>query len=303
MMRQKTVLLTGGTRGIGRQTAIELVKAKYNLVFTARRKEDGEAVTKELEHLSQGSEIDYLLLDLAEIDSINQAVVQFRSLNWPLNVLINNAGYFGSDGKAAFNKEGFELIFAINHLGHFYLTYLLMPDLLASAPSRVLVVSSQTHIPGYGGGPPPDFDFENLKAEKYYQSQVFYKNSKLANMWFTYELARRLDGSGVTVNAVCPGWVPTTIGDRQTSPFRKFLFKQIFSRLKVSRTPEQAARNFLFAADDHSLAQVSGKFIVDQLEITSSEESYDREKALKLWNMSCKWLGIPEDWNLPTVNT
>jgi NAD(P)-dependent dehydrogenase (short-subunit alcohol dehydrogenase family) len=100
---------------------------------------------------------------------------------------------------------------------------LLLEDLKSSAPVRIINGTSQTYIPGYGGGPGPDFDYENLKGEKYYQPQVFYKNSKLAIAWFTYELQRRLGGSGMTANAVCPGFVPAFIAERSKSPIQLFL--------------------------------------------------------------------------------
>ena len=141
------------------------------------------------------------------------APLYFRRKAIPLHLLINHAGGSFPGKQARFTADGFELTIGTNHLGHFLLTNLLIEDLKRSAPARVITVSSQLHIPGYGGGLRPDFDDENLKAEKYYNAQVFYKNAKLANIWFAYELQRRLAGSGVTSNAVCPGFVP-----RSSSP-------------------------------------------------------------------------------------
>ncbi len=171
--------------------------------------------------------VESMPLDLASFASIRQCAAAFHAKQLPLHLLINNAGG-GIPGKQArFTSDGFELTFATNHLGHFLLTHLLLDSLKQSAPARVITVSSRLHIPGYGGGPPPDFDYGNLKGEKYYHSRVFYKNSKLANVWFAYELQRRLEGTGITSNAVCPGfvrndWQPPNGAHRRWF-YRKFL--------------------------------------------------------------------------------
>ncbi len=191
-----------------------------------------------------------------------------------------------------FTADGFELTFGTNHLGHFLLTNLLLDDLKRSAPARVITVSSQLHIPGYGGGPRPDFDYDNLKAEKYYNAQVFYKNAKLANMWFAYELQRRLDGSGVTSNAVCPGFVPESIAERRKSPVERWLYREVLARMPFARSLDQASSSYLFVATDPRYETVGGKFIVDRKEIPSSDESYDEEKARRLWEMSRQWCGL-----------
>lgn len=297
----KTILITGGNRGIGFETGRKLLAAGHRLVFTTRRPEAGQAAREQLQAEFPGADIDYILLDLADFGSVRQAASAFQQRGQPLDVLINNAGLLGVDDRVRFNADGFEMIFASNYLGHFLLTYLLLPELLAAGSARLLAVSSQTHIPGYGAGPEPDFDFDNLKAEKYYQPQVFYKNSKLAIVWFAYELDRRLAGLPLTVNAVCPGWVPETIGDNQHGLFRRLLFKQLLARFKVARTPEQAGAQLVHAAVSPELAGVSGKFIADRQPIRSSDESYDQVKSARLWQLSCQWLGLPQDWALPEL--
>jgi retinol dehydrogenase-12 len=173
------------------------------------------------------------------------------------------------------------------------LTNLLLDDLKRSAPARVITVSSQLHIPGYRGGS-PDFDYDNLKGEKYYNPQIFYRNSKLANMWFAYELQRRLVGTGVTSNAVCPGFVPEAIGDRRKSLFDRILYRQILARMPFARSLEQASTSYLFAATDLSLEGVGGKFIVDGKERRSSDDSYDENKAKRLWTLSWTWCGLEQ---------
>jgi NAD(P)-dependent dehydrogenase (short-subunit alcohol dehydrogenase family) len=156
----------------------------------------------------------------------------------------------------------------------------------------VITVSSQLHIPGYRGGRGPDFDYDNLKGEKYYDASVFYRNSKLANMWFTYELQRRLAGTGVTSNAVCPGFVPAAIADRRKSPVQRFLFGQVLARMPFARSLEQASDSYLVAATDPRYESVGGKFIVDGKERRSSDESYDEQKARRLWELSWQWCGL-----------
>ena len=194
--------------------------------------------------------------------------------------------------QARFTTDGFEMTLGTNHLGHFLFTNLLLDDLKRSAPARVITVSSQLHIPGYAGGKPPDFDYDNLKGEKYYDANVFYRNSKLANMWFTYELQRRLTGTGVTSNAVCPGFVPAAIADRRTSPIDRFMYKQVLARMPFARSLEQASASYMVAATDPSLEGVGGKFIVDGKERRSSDDSYDEAKARRLWDLSWAWCGL-----------
>lgn len=298
---QELIMITGGNRGIGFQAVRQLLGAGHEVIFTSRRAAAGEQACQQLRAEFPATTVDYILLDLADFDSVRRAAAEFQQRGRPLDVLINNAGLLGVDDQVRFNQAGFELIFASNYLGHFLLTYLLLPELLAAPAGRVVAVSSQTHIPGYGAGPRPDFNFENLQAQMYYQPQVFYKNSKLAIVWFVYELDRRLQGTDLTVNAVCPGWVPETIGDNQDSWLRKILFKQLLARVKVAVTPEEAAENLLYAAVSPELQGVSGKFIADKALIRSSEESYDRSKAARLWQLSCQWLDLPEDWGLPRL--
>ena len=215
-----------------------------------------------------------------------------QTKGYPLHLLINNAGQMFDSKEGRFTADGFEMTFGVNHLGHFLFTNLLLEDLKKSAPARVITVSSELHKPSHGMGPAPDFDYDNLKAEKYYDAQVFYKNSKLANMWFAYELNRLLAGTGVTSNAVCPGFVPAAIGARRKSPFAKFFYTQILARMPFARSLDEASDSYLVAATKPKFASVGGKFIVDGEEKESSIESYDEEKARILWEKSVKWCGL-----------
>jgi NAD(P)-dependent dehydrogenase (short-subunit alcohol dehydrogenase family) len=156
----------------------------------------------------------------------------------------------------------------------------------------VITVSSELHNRAYARRPGPDFDYDNLKGGKYYNPQVFYRNSKLANMWFAYELQRRLTGTGVTSNAVCPGFVPAAIAARRNSPIEKFFFTQIMARMPFARSLEQASTSYMIAASDPAFEGVGGKFIVDGKGKASSIDSYNEEKARRLWDLSCEWCSL-----------
>jgi retinol dehydrogenase-12 len=285
-------LITGGNSGIGFATVTRLATLGYHVILAARNLEASKAAISRLLATQPNAILESIPLDLASFASIRQCVDTFHAKGYPLHLLINHAGAVIYGKQASFTPDGFEKTFQTNYLGHFLLTQLLLEDLKSSAPARIINVTSQLHIPGYGGGPGPDFDYENLKGEKYYQPQVFYKNSKLAIVWFTYELQRRLGGSGVTANTVCPGFVPASIAERSKSPIQRFFYRQIMSLMPFARSWEQASGSFVLVATDPRYASVGGKFIVDYKEIPSSEESYDQAKARQLWEQSLSWCGL-----------
>jgi retinol dehydrogenase-12 len=290
--QQRVAMITGGNSGIGFATASKLVVRGFHVILASRNQQKSEEAMARMRAAIPNASVESIRLDLASSAAIRQCVAAFQLKGYPLHILINQAGGSFPGKQAQFTADGFEMTFGTNHLGHFLLTNLLLDDLKRSAPARVITVSSQLHIPGYAGGPPPDFDFNNLKAEKYYNAQVFYKNSKLANIWFAYELQRRLAGSGVTSNAVCPGFVPESIAVRRKSMVERWLYREVLARMPFARSLEQASSSFLFVATDPRYEIVGGKFIVDCKEINSSDESYDEEKARRLWEASCKWCGL-----------
>jgi retinol dehydrogenase-12 len=290
--QQRVAMITGGNSGIGFATASKLVVRGFHVILASRNQQKSEEAIARMRAAIPNASVESIRLDLASSAAIRQCVAAFQLKGYPLHILINQAGGSFPGKQAQFTADGFEMTFGTNHLGHFLLTNLLLDDLKRSAPARVTTVSSQLHIPGYAGGPPPDFDFNNLKAEKYYNAQVFYKNSKLANIWFAYELQRRLAGSGVNSNAVCPGFVPESIAVRRKSMVERWLYREVLARMPFARSLEQASSSFLFVATDPRYEIVGGKFIVDCKEINSSDESYDEEKARRLWEASCKWCGL-----------
>jgi len=290
--QSRIAMITGGNSGIGFATVRKLTLKGYHVILASRNQQSSQNAISKIRTQNPGASIESIPLDLASFASVRECVEVFQGKDLPLHVLINNAGGSIPGKTAKFTRDGFEMTFGTNHLGHFLLTQLLLDDLIQSAPARVITVSSQLHIPGYGNGPPPDFDYENLKGEKYYDARIFYKNSKLANVWFAYELQRRLVNTGVTSNAVCPGFVPEAIGERRNSTFERFFYKKIMTKMPFARSLDQASDSYLSVAIDSRFDGVGGKFIVDGEAISSSEESYDEQKALRLWQSSMVWCGL-----------
>ena len=288
----RVAMITGGNSGIGFATARKLAAQGFHVILASRNQQTSAQAIARIQAGQPTASVESIPLDLASFASVRQCAAAFQAKGYPLHVLINNAGGAIKGKQASFTADGFEMTFGTNHLGHFLLTNLLLDNLKRSAPARVITVSSQRHIPGYAGGPGAKFDYDNLKGEKFYDPATFYCNSKLANMWFTYELQRRLTGSGVTSNAVCPGFVPEAIGDRRTSPLDRLLYRKILPRMPFARSLDQASASYVMAATDPRWEGVGGKFIVDGKERRSSDESYDEARARQLWELSWVWCGL-----------
>ena len=288
----RVAMITGGNSGIGFATANKLASKGFAVILASRNQQASAQAIARIHAVNPNAIVESIPLDLSSFASVRQCVSVFQTKNYPLHILINNAGGSVPGKKASFTENGFEMTLGTNHLGHFLLTNLLLEDLKRSAPARVITVSSELHNPAYAKGPVPDFDYGNLKGEKYYNPQVFYRNSKLANLWFAYELQRLLTGTGVTSNAVCPGFVPAAIAARRNSLIEKFFYAQIMARMSFARSLEQASASYMIAATDPAFEGVGGKFIVDGKEKASSKDSYDEEKARRLWDISWEWCGL-----------
>jgi len=290
--QQRVAMITGGNSGIGFATAIKLAAKGFTVILASRNQQASAQAIARIHAEQPNAIVESIPLDLASFASVRECAAAFQAKGYPLHILINNAGGAVPGKQASFTTDGFEMTLGTNHLGHFLFTNLLLEDLKRSAPARVITVASELHNPAYAKGPAPDFDYDNLKGEKYYNPQVFYRNSKLANMWFAYELQRRLTGTGVTSNAVCPGFVPAAIAGRRNSAIEKFFFAQILARMPFARSLEQASSSYMIAATDPAFEGVGGKFIVDDKEKASSIDSYDQEKARRLWDYSWEWCGL-----------
>ena len=202
-MAGKTVLVTGATGGIGKATALELARQDANICIVARNKIKGETVLEEIRNSTGNAKLELFIADLSSMNDVRRLAQEFITKHARLDVLVNNAG--GVYDTHQTTIDGFEYTFAFNHLAYFLLTNLLLDTLRESAPSRIINVSSGAQANG-------KLDFDDLMGEKHYSSFSAYSASKLANVMFTYALARRLSGTGVTVNALHPGLVGTNFG-------------------------------------------------------------------------------------------
>ena len=222
MMYNKTVLITGANNGIGKETAVDLAKRKARVILACRNEQKGRKAEVEVRKRSGNNRVFFMQLDLASLESIRAFAKKFLEKDWILDILINNArATIGEDGRYERTQDGFEVKMGVNHLGHFLLTNLLLERMKESPSARIVVVSSVAYEQC------ECFDFPNMNnndPERYKrQHNDAYRQSKLANILFTRELARRLEGSRVTVNAVHPGTVVTKALDEFLTTFHPFL--------------------------------------------------------------------------------
>jgi retinol dehydrogenase 14 len=279
-MGEKVCLITGATSGIGKATAMGLANLGAVVVMVGRDRGKGEAAMAEIKELSGNASVDLMLADLSSQDEIRRLADEFKKAYPRLDVLINNAGVFLS--RRITSADGIEMTFAVNHLAYFLLTNLLLDMLKASAPSRIVNVSSGAQSNG-------TIDFDDLQGEKEYKGAKAYSQSKLANVLFTYELARRLEGTGVTANCLHPGAVRTNFGSG-SSGFFGFMVRAL-RPLMIS--PEKGAQTSVYLASSPEVEGVSSRYFVKKAETRSSDESYDERIARRLWEVSAELTNLP----------
>jgi NAD(P)-dependent dehydrogenase (short-subunit alcohol dehydrogenase family) len=278
-MKGKVILITGATNGIGLEAARALGRSGARLVIVGRSADKTNA-TADLIRRDTGADVTPLIADLSQQADIRALAADFKTRFDRLDVLINNAGaYFNSKQMTA---DGFEMTFALNHLSYFLLTHLLLDVIKDSAPARIINVSSNAHK--FGG-----IDFDNLQAEKRFGGMIAYGQSKLENILFTYELARRLEGTGVTVNALHPGVVRTGFGKNNGALMTVAM--NIFQGI-TGISAEQGADTIVYLASSPEVAEVSGKYFYKRRAIKSSAVSYDTDAAARLWAISEALTGI-----------
>ncbi len=272
-MQGKTVLITGANSGIGKETAVALARAGATVVFTSRDPKKGEQAATDIRRRS-GADVTLMPLDLASFASIRALAEGFLQRYDQLHLLINNAGLILSERTET--EQGFETTFGVNHLGHFLLTQLLLDRIKASAPARIVNVASGAHR-RVGDG----LDFDDLQATEGYSGWQVYGRSKLANIYFTRELARRLQGTGVTANALHPGVVATGFArDGDAKPPFSWL---ITLARPFFRSPEKGAQTSIFLASASELDGVTGKYFADSKEEQPTSVAEDDEAARRLW--------------------
>lgn len=277
----KNCLITGGTNGIGKVTALAMAKAGMQVFIVARNQKKAEAVRAEIIRDSGNGQIELLIGNLESLSDIKKISAEFLAKKIPLHLLINNAGVV--NGSRELTADGFEGMFGVNHLAPFLLTLLLLDALKSAAPSRIVNVASDAHRFVKG------LDFDDLQSEQgSFPSMKKYGASKLCNLYFTHELARRLSGSGVTVNAVHPGWVATGLGG-QNGLLGKIL---MVVQKPFARTPEKGAESSIYVATSPELDGVSGKYYFNCKEHKPSRAACDAEAAKRLWKISEELCGI-----------
>lgn len=277
----KICLITGGNAGIGKATAIALAKQGYHVVIVSRSLEKAEEAVTDIKFASNNQNVHSLVADLASLQSVRELAAQYQQRFDRLDVLINNAGAFYSE--LGYTEDKIERQFAINHLAPFLLTNLLLDILKRSAPARIVNVASEAHYRG-------KINFDDLYHEKDYDGFFkAYSQSKLANVLFTNELSRRLEGTGVTANSLHPGVVSTSIASKNASGFYK-MFWSVARAFMI--TTEQGAMTSVYLASSPNVEGISGKYFDKCKQKKASNTALDTQTAAKLWQVSEKMVGL-----------
>ena len=274
-MSGKVCMITGADSGIGKATALGLAGMRALVVMVSRDRTPGERAKTELVGKSGSDSVELMVADLSSQRAIRRLAADFKGRHEKLHVLVNNAGVLL--GKRPVTEDGIEKTFAVNHLAPFLLTNLLSDVLKASAPARIVNVACEGHRQG-------EMDFDDLMLEKKYSAVRAYNRSKLANVLFTYELARRLRGTGVTANCLYPGMVATDLF-REAPALYRLLFT-LFRPFLLS--PKKGAETSVYLASSPELEGVSGKYFAKKVQVKSSEASYDESLARRVWELSAE---------------
>jgi retinol dehydrogenase-14 len=277
-MSGRTALVTGGSRGIGRATALGLARLGADLAITGRDRRRIEAAAREIR--AGGGRVHTFVADLSSQDEVRRLAEEVLRTLPAVHVLVNNVG--GYWNRRHLTADGLEHTFALNHLAPFLFTNLLLDRLKASPPARVVTVASHAHRTGR-------IDFDDLQGERGYSGARAYNQSKLANLLFTYELARRLTPAPVTANAVHPGVVSTSFGSDDPGRAHRLLVPLMRPLMK---SPVRGASTSVHVASSPALEQVTGQYFVNGKPAKSSRRSYDRDTAERLWQVSSKLTGL-----------
>jgi len=276
-MHGKTVVITGGTNGIGLVTARELARMGAQVVIVSRNEDKCAKTVEQIRKDTGNTNVEFIAEDLSVMANIRQAAYEFKKRHTRLDILINNAGaiFF----KRQVSADGFEMTFALNHLSYFLFTHLLLETLKTSAPSRIITVASHAHEGAR-------LNFDDLLSEKKYNGYGAYGSSKLANIMFTYELAEKLAGTRVTANALHPGFVATGFARNNGGIIN---FGMGLTHL-FARTPKKGAETSIYLASSPEVESVSGKYFTDCKAVESDPVSYDKAAQEKLWEASLEMI-------------
>ena len=280
LMSRKICMVTGATSGIGKVTARELAQQGATVVVVGRSMQKSVATVNQIKEQTGNPSVQFMLADLSSQKDIRQLAEEFKSQYQRLDVLVNNAGAIMLSQKQS--VDGIEMTFALNHLDYFLLTNLLLDTLKSSAPARIINVSSGAH-----NG--VEINFGDLQNRQRYKGYQAYSRSKLGNLLFTYELARRLEGTGVTVNALHPGLVATNL--LKNNGVFGHLLKFLLGLTGVSA--EEGAQTSVYLATSPEVEGVTGQYFINRKAVESSKASYDTTAASRLWKMSAELTGLP----------
>jgi NAD(P)-dependent dehydrogenase (short-subunit alcohol dehydrogenase family) len=275
-MQGKICMVTGANSGIGKATALALAQMGATVVMVCRDRARGEQAQSEITTKSRNNAVDLLLADLSSQQSIRQFVEHFQHHYPHLHVLINNAGAAFSERRET--VDGLEMMFAVNYLAPFLLTNLLLDVLKASTPARIVNVSSAAQESD-------SIDLDDLQAEQHFSAMRAFRQSKLAIVLFTYELARSLQGTGVTANCLDPGFVATNIGQRGASLPVRLLIKLIWS---FGTSPAKGAQTSIYLASSPEVEGVTGQYFARCMPRRSATSSYEESLQRQLWEQSAK---------------
>lgn len=280
-MQCKVCIVTGSNSGIGKETALALAGINATVVMAVRNQEKGEIAKNEIINKTENRMTDLIICDLASLTSIRNFAKEFAAKYDRLDVLINNAGAVINNRQTT--VDGFERNFAVDYLGPVLLTHELLPLLKSSAPSRIINLTSGLYKSG-------KVDFYDLQAEKDYNGMQAYRNAKMMILMFTYELARRLEGTGVTVNAVQPGFVATNLGKNTGSLGQAISYKLV----RVLQTSaRKGAETSVYLASSNEVKNVTGKCFRKMQVTETSPASNDREMQKRLWEKTLELLHLP----------
>jgi NAD(P)-dependent dehydrogenase (short-subunit alcohol dehydrogenase family) len=292
------VLITGGNTGIGKESAVELARKGARVVFTSRDAARGKAALAEIRERSGRSDVALIGLDLARLASVRRCAEEFGERFDRLDVLVNNAGVALTRGLRQVTHDGLEMQIGVNHVGHFVLTNALLPLIRKSAPARIVNLSSG----GYRMAP-DGLKFDDLQSEKSYAGFPCYGHSKLANIAFTIELARRLEGEGIAVNAVHPGYVDTELGHLRPEDKARFVRQEQkrvkkagdgggpdLSALGEPLSAEQGAATSIYVASYPEVEGITGRYFEDCAVSELTPVAADPKAAIRLWEETEKIL-------------
>ena len=279
-MKEKVCLVTGANRGIGKATALGLALRGATVIIHCRNRQLGETAQEEIVAGTGNGAIEVMVADLASLEAVRRLAEAVKRRHATLHVLVNNAGL--AKRRHTLTEDGLETTFAVNHLAPFLLTNLLLDTIKGSAPARIVNVASMVHRWGR-------INFDDLMGQRHYSMGRAYNQSKLANVLFTYELARRLEGSDVTVNCVHPGMVVSDLG-REYTGFMGLMANKYWR--PFMRSPEKGADTVIYLASSLDVEGVTGKYFANRRAVKSSKTSHDPALAQRLWEVSERLTGL-----------